>query len=65
MRFVEPSCLSRAGARKQRRVIRLLSVGWVPPSLPPSGAGLALGTSLLYKPLNAAEGYTKTVAAPL
>jgi len=40
-------------------LILLLSVGWVPPYLHPSGACLALGTSILYKPLNAAEGYTK------
>jgi len=33
--------------------------------LPPSGACLSLGTRILYKPLNAAEGYTKTGAAPL
>ena len=41
-----------------RRLILLLSVGWLPPSVRPSGACLTLGTSLLYKPHNAAEGYT-------
>ena len=43
---------------KIRRLILLISVGWVPPSWPPSGACLYLGTSILYKPLNAIEGYT-------
>jgi hypothetical protein len=32
---------------------------WVPRYLHPSGACLSLGTSILDKPLNAAEGYTK------
>jgi hypothetical protein len=41
-----------------RRLILLLSVGWLPPDLPPSGACLSLGSSILYEPLNAAEGYT-------
>jgi hypothetical protein len=41
-----------------RRLILLLSVGWVPPYLRPSGACLCLGSSVLYQPLNAAEGYT-------
>ena len=41
-----------------RRLILLISVGWVPPYLRPSGACLILGTSVLYQPLNAAEGYT-------
>ena len=41
-----------------RRLILLLSVGWVPPYLRPSGACLSLGSSILYQPLNAAEGYT-------
>ena len=39
-------------------MILLISVGWVPPYLPPSGACLCLGSSVLYKPQNAAEGYT-------
>src|SRR5215831_8850420 len=39
-----------------RRLIRLLSVGWLPPSVPPSGACLSLGTSILDKPLNAIAG---------
>ena len=41
-----------------RRLLLLLSVGWLPPSLRPSGACLTLGSSLLYQPLNAAEGDT-------
>jgi len=36
--------IARAGARKRRRLLRLLCVGWLPPSWRPSGAGLALGT---------------------
>ena len=39
-----PYSLGRAGARKRRRLITLLSVGWVSPSLPPLGACLTLGT---------------------
>jgi hypothetical protein len=54
-----PSCIRRAGASKSRRLILLLSVGWLPPSVHPSGACLCLGTRILYKPLNAAEGCTK------
>ena len=38
--------LERAGARKTRRVITLISVGWLPPSWPPSGACLNRGTSV-------------------
>src|SRR5512132_2981846 len=58
-----PSCIGRAGASNMRRLILLLSVGWVPPYLRPSGACLCLGSSVLgssvlYQPLNAAEGYT-------
>jgi hypothetical protein len=41
-----------------RRVILLLSVGCLPPSLRPSGACLSRGSSVLYKPQNAAEGDT-------
>jgi hypothetical protein len=41
-----------------RRLILLLSVGWLPPCLHPSGACLTLGTSVLYQPPHAAEGYT-------
>jgi hypothetical protein len=41
-----------------RRLILLISVGWVPPYLRPSGACLCLGSSVLSKPPNAAEGYT-------
>jgi hypothetical protein len=41
-----------------RRLILLICVGWVPPYMGPSGACLTLGSSLLYKPLHAAEGDT-------
>ena len=41
-----PLPIGRAGARKTRRLITLLSVGWVPPSLHPSGACLTLGTRI-------------------
>jgi hypothetical protein len=41
-----PVFLGRAGARKTRRLIMLISVGWVPPSLYPSGACLMLGTRI-------------------
>ena len=54
-----PQCSGRGGARTRRRLSLLRSVGWLPPSLPPSGACLCLGSSVLDKPLNAAEGYTK------
>ncbi len=37
--------LGRAGARKTRRVITLISVGGLPPSWPPSGACLRRATS--------------------
>jgi hypothetical protein len=42
-----------------RRLILLISVDWLPPYLLPSGACLSLGSSVLYQPHNAAEGYTK------
>jgi hypothetical protein len=42
-----------------RRLILLISVGWLPPYLPPSGACLCLGSSVLSQPLNAVEGDTK------
>jgi hypothetical protein len=42
-----------------RRLILLISVGWVPPYLHPSGACLCRGSSVLYQPHNAAEGSTK------
>ena len=41
-----------------RRLILLLSVGWVPPSLHLSGACLTRGSRVLSKPPNAAEGDT-------
>jgi hypothetical protein len=36
--------IGRGGARKRRQLITLISVGWLPPYLRPSGAGLDLGT---------------------
>jgi hypothetical protein len=41
-----------------RRLLRLLSVGWLPPSWPPSGAGLCRGSRVLSQPLHAVEGDT-------
>jgi hypothetical protein len=52
------SCMRRGGASQTRRLILLISVGWVPPDGRPSGACLTLGSSLLYQPRHAAEGYT-------
>jgi hypothetical protein len=40
-------------------VILLLSVGWLPPAVLPSGACLPLGSRVLSQPLHAAESYTK------
>ena len=57
--FFYPLRIRRGGASKIRRLILLLSVGWVPPYLHPSGACLNLGTSVPVGALNAAEGYTK------
>jgi hypothetical protein len=54
-----PLCMKRGGASKRRRLILLLSVGWLPPYLHPSGACLYLGPSIPAGSLNAAEGYTK------
>jgi hypothetical protein len=51
-----PFSLGRAGARKTRRVILRIAVGWRPPDWRPSGAGLARGTRIF--PLNAREGDT-------
>ena len=41
-----PLSIGRAGARKTRRLLTLLSVDWLPPSWPPSGACLMQGTSV-------------------
>src|SRR5262245_28389439 len=38
--------LGRGGASKTRRLITLRSVGWLPPSVPPSGACRIRGTSV-------------------
>src|SRR4029434_4142440 len=49
MFFVLLSCvIGRDGASKRRRLIMLLSVDWLPPSLRPSGACLALGTRVCF-----------------
>jgi hypothetical protein len=56
--FSYPRRIGKAGASKIRRLILLLSVGYIPPYLHPSGACLNLGASILYKPHNAAEGST-------
>src|SRR4029453_791446 len=40
--------IERAGASKIRRLILLISVGWLPPYLRPSGACLALGTRVCF-----------------
>lgn len=58
MMFFSPQCIGKAGARKRRLLILRLSVGWLPPYVPPSGACLWLGSRVLYQPRNAAEGYT-------
>lgn len=41
-----PLSIGRARARKTRRLITRISVGWFPPSLHPSGACLHRGTSV-------------------
>ena len=41
-----PSCIRRAGASNMRRLILLISVGWVPPDVLPSGAGLTRGSRM-------------------
>ena len=53
-----PRCIGSVGASNRRRLLLLLAVGWVPSCLPPSGACLILGASILYSPLNAAAGST-------
>src|SRR6266581_932899 len=58
MLFFEPSHMRRGGASKRRRLILRLSVDWVPPSVPPSGACLNRGTRIPVGSLNAAEGDT-------
>jgi hypothetical protein len=51
-------CIGRAGASNIRRLILLISVGWRPPYLSPSGACLNLGTSVPSGSLNAVEDCT-------
>src|SRR5215467_9809795 len=49
--FSSSSCtasIGRAGASKRRRLIMLISVDWLPPSLRPPGACLALGTRVCF-----------------
>src|SRR5438128_43869 len=46
MLFPLVSSIGRAGARKTRRLITLIAVGWLPPSVHPSGACLLRGTSV-------------------
>src|SRR4029450_11079365 len=46
MFFPLVSSIGRAGASKTRRLITLISVGWLPPSWHPSGACLIRGTSV-------------------
>ena len=48
-----PQGIARVGASTLRRVILRLSVGWLPPSVRPSGACLTRGTRLLSKPPHA------------
>jgi hypothetical protein len=40
--------IGSGGASQKRRLIRLISVGWVPPDWRPSGAGLDLGTRVSF-----------------
>jgi hypothetical protein len=42
-----------------RRLILLISVGWLPPYWHPSGAGLCLGTRMPYGSLHAIKGDTQ------
>ena len=44
--FFCPQRIGKAGASKRRRLLLLLSVGWLPPYVPPSGACLNLGPSM-------------------
>jgi len=48
-----------------RRLIMLISVGWLPPYLCPSGAFLDSQHERLFQALNEYEGYAKTGAASL
>ena len=48
--------IERAGARKRRRLILLISVDWLPPSLRPSGACLALGTRVSFSLFTPSRG---------
>src|SRR5215813_14030994 len=58
-----PRCIGRARASTRRRVILLLSVGWLPPDLPPSGACLHLGTRILLQASERHRGVHHTGAA--
>src|SRR5215510_9363944 len=48
-----------------RRLILLISVGWLPPYLPPSGACLCLGSSVLIQASERCRGLHHTGAASL
>jgi len=61
--FSDPRCIGKVGASKRRRLILLLSVGWVPPYLHPSGACLSLGTSILIQASERRRGLHRTGAA--
>src|SRR5207247_857986 len=47
--------IGRGGASQKRRLILLISVGWVPPDLRPSGAGLDLGTRVSFSLLTSSR----------
>ena len=50
-------------ASKRRRLLLLLSVGWVPPDVHPSGACLSRGTSILIPASSRRRGLHRTGAA--
>jgi hypothetical protein len=51
-----PRCIGTAGASQIRRLILRLSGGWVPPDGHPSGACLALGSSVLIQASSRGRG---------
>ena len=61
--FSYPQCIGKVGARKRRRVSLRLSVGGVPPAVPPSGACLSLGTSSLRQAASRRRGFHHAGAA--
>lgn len=48
--------IGRAGARNIRGLLLLLSVGWCPPDVPPSGAYLARGTRVSFRRFTPSRG---------